>query len=672
MDFYSWYYNSNSSAVVTDAKEQTLEEHDRRFHPDGYKDGDVCTLRDTAKEQDFLSIESSHYGKAVELLKNWLPNITIVENNSSDALENALTDDVRKYIKTRCWKDWKQFVQDYLNGVLTRSAGGTKTTYDILDYVPNVIAGCFVRLGYKDIHFASGKIETDLRAISKTIDKSSGIRSKKPDGPTAFQNVLKRLGPSEAPYVPTAPGLYLKSDDYRKKTVVNKITGRTSEKIPHFHGVPLEAWETIPLTLDKPIAIFRSATEPRGLTIITKYEDDDNGNDDGSNSKILKTPNGQIVYSDKEKKNPRHQYACMVCYGPGIDEQGRSDGIIRVASFYGKSQKEFKDDLKNGLLMYVDTDQIKEVEDQFGDLNLGAVKTQNPTPDIINKLSHASGYMPEIRPSKHKVLTQADFSLDFLGEIMEVQDEDLMIARRSGNWDKMRKVLDDYARGRGFSYDVKTDKYMDGKGNAVSAELQEWDGNGNSLTLEQRFSIPNNSDRRFRIIRKGNEPVGWYNRTTGEVHLVKGKADVETVVHELGWHASFHSAEKNNPKLYNKMKEYAKNAPTGIKDAVLSIYGNELTEDELLDEIGAHRFTEDHLDVINDEIAKREAIGWFGKVKDGMKRIWSGFISRIGGNRFDSSKIQDLTPEDGMRILAKAMVAGKTLDVSSLGEKRTE
>jgi hypothetical protein len=110
------------------------------------------------------------------------------------------------------------------------------------------------------------------------------------------------------------------------------------------------------------------------------------------------------------------------------------------------------------------------------------------------------------------------------------------------------------------------------------------------------------SSSNIRPLHDGERIVGSYNRATGEVKLAKG-ASVETVLHELGWHAARHWAEVNadsDPKAANllkQMKEYAESAPKEIKDAVRDIYGD-LDADTLLDEIGAARFARTGSDTV--------------------------------------------------------------------------
>ena len=80
MNFFDWTYGTKADSAI--AQDVSLEEHDRRFHPNGYKEGDVCSLRDTANKEDALQIDNGSSEKAVLILRNWLPNVKIVEDDS--------------------------------------------------------------------------------------------------------------------------------------------------------------------------------------------------------------------------------------------------------------------------------------------------------------------------------------------------------------------------------------------------------------------------------------------------------------------------------------------------------------------------------------------------------------------------------------------------------------
>lgn len=168
------------------------------------------------------------------------------------------------------------------------------------------------------------------------------------------------------------------------------------------------------------------------------------------------------------------------------------------------------------------------------------------------------------------------------------------------------------------------------------------------------------------LIEKGGEPVGWYNRKTGEVCLVKGKADITTLCHELGWHATYHWAEKNAPELFKKMRQYAKEAPEAVAAIVKERYGETLDEDVLLDEIGAERFTEEDIEKIKDSVKKKESLGWFRKIKSSIGKIYGAmkmaFSPNAAAKPDDGMSLSKSKPKDVIRKIVEAMVHGKGVE----------
>ena len=47
-------------AVALDGGKDTLEEHDRKYHPEGYKEGDECKYREKEKAKDRVDDLSEH------------------------------------------------------------------------------------------------------------------------------------------------------------------------------------------------------------------------------------------------------------------------------------------------------------------------------------------------------------------------------------------------------------------------------------------------------------------------------------------------------------------------------------------------------------------------------------------------------------------------------------
>lgn len=166
-------------------------------------------------------------------------------------------------------------------------------------------------------------------------------------------------------------------------------------------------------------------------------------------------------------------------------------------------------------------------------------------------------------------------------------------------------------------------------------------------------------------IHDGERIVGSYNRATGEVKLAKG-ASVETVLHELGWHAARHWAEVNADSdtkaanLLKQMKVYAESAPKEIKDAVRDVYGD-LDADTLLDEIGAARFTKEQSGKIAKALATKEGAAWYKKVWSKVVDFYKNFLTKAGYNRVDLDGVENMSPEVFGDFLADVMMSGKQL-----------
>ena len=166
-------------------------------------------------------------------------------------------------------------------------------------------------------------------------------------------------------------------------------------------------------------------------------------------------------------------------------------------------------------------------------------------------------------------------------------------------------------------------------------------------------------------IHDGERIVGSYNRATGEVKLAKG-ASVETVLHELGWHAARHWAEINTDSdtkaanLLTQMKVYAESAPKEIKDAVRDVYGD-LDADTLLDEIGAARFTKEQSGKIAKAVATKEGTAWYQKVWSKVVDFYKNFLTKAGYNRVDLDGVENMSPEVFGDFLADVMMSGKQL-----------
>lgn len=171
------------------------------------------------------------------------------------------------------------------------------------------------------------------------------------------------------------------------------------------------------------------------------------------------------------------------------------------------------------------------------------------------------------------------------------------------------------------------------------------------------------------MISPSGRVAGCYDRKTGRVSLVKGVATPATVAHEISWHATFHWAEKNHPELHKTLMQYAKEAPSGIKQSVRERYdGMNLSPEALLDEIGAERFTREDISPLLDGVAKKQAEGWFDNVTDAQNEVRAAFSENTMKRLKDASltseeidRIASLPPKEAVEALVTEMLKGRIL-----------
>ena len=151
-------------------------------------------------------------------------------------------------------------------------------------------------------------------------------------------------------------------------------------------------------------------------------------------------------------------------------------------------------------------------------------------------------------------------------------------------------------------------------------------------------------ERARQAIENEGKVAGWFDRTTGKTTLVKGRATAKTVAHEMAWHMTYKWSEKNHPELHKKLKQYAEEATDGVKQSVKAVYGRGLSADELLDEVGAERFTREDLSPLLKAAEKAAAEGWFDKVEGGIEEA---------RKRFADSHLRSLTGVRAASVGAK-------------------
>ena len=322
----------------------------------------------------------------------------------------------------------------------------------------------------------------------------------------------------------------------------------------------------------------------------------------------------------------------------------------------------------------------------------------NTEPKTEAKVEPKSETAPSITPAEamKKLGTLGAADVDTLSKALAREE-------RAGHTERanMIRVLRDYKRGVGTNTNPESDESSGGKYRASVEAAKPLDDPAFIAWAKKRGVAPTTQKRNeydkamadmlknrlsrwikgvsvktvnfiapeeggdIKPIHDGERIVGSYNRATGEVKLAKG-ASVETVLHELGWHAARHWEEINADSdtkaanLLTQMKVYAESAPKEIKDAVRDVYGD-LDADTLLDEIGAARFTKEQSGKIAKAVATKEGTAWYQKVWSKVVDFYKNFLTKAGYNRVDLDGVENMSPEVFGDFLADVMMSGKQL-----------
>ena len=322
----------------------------------------------------------------------------------------------------------------------------------------------------------------------------------------------------------------------------------------------------------------------------------------------------------------------------------------------------------------------------------------NTEPKTEAKVEPKSETAPSITPAEamKKLGTLGAADVDTLSKALAREE-------RAGHTERanMIRVLRDYKRGVGTNTNPESDEASGGKYRASVEAAKPLDDPAFIAWAKKRGVAPTTQKRNeydkamadmlknrlsrwikgvsvktvnfiapeeggdIKPIHDGERIVGSYNRATGEVKLAKG-ASVETVLHELGWHAARHWAEINADSdtkaanLLTQIKVYAESAPKEIKDAVRDVYGD-LDADTLLDEIGAARFTKEQSGKIAKAVATKEGTAWYQKVWSKVVDFYKNFLTKAGYNRVDLDGVENMSPEVFGDFLADVMMSGKQL-----------
>lgn len=182
------------------------------------------------------------------------------------------------------------------------------------------------------------------------------------------------------------------------------------------------------------------------------------------------------------------------------------------------------------------------------------------------------------------------------------------------------------------------------------------------------------------------EPFGAYDPKKNEV-VVRKHARVDTLMHELAWHATFEFARRASEKLkdgtwntdetlsrlgedkvkaiadiYAKMREFAANAPESLKKSLREAYEKQigtLDEETMLDEYGARLFTELYTGKIDEILKTKVADNWVRSLAKLVSKAWKLLCEALGGKGINLERIAKMDAQDAMNALADAFARGK-------------
>ena len=92
-------------------------------------------------------------------------------------------------------------------------------------------------------------------------------------------------------------------------------------------------------------------------------------------------------------------------------------------------------------------------------------------------------------------------------------------------------------------------------------------------------------------------------------------------------------------------------------------------QEEILDEVGAERFTREDISPLLEEAERRVAEGWFDDVENVQDDVRRAFVDKIGNKELtktDIDRIASLEPKKAVEALVLAMISGRSLGGKSL------
>jgi hypothetical protein len=156
---------------------------------------------------------------------------------------------------------------------------------------------------------------------------------------------------------------------------------------------------------------------------------------------------------------------------------------------------------------------------------------------------------------------------------------------------------------------------------------------------------------------------GAFSISTGKAFIREG-APITTIMHEVGWHATFQWAKEYDQVLYNKMIGFVATAPNYLVSKIESKYAKlaKNNPEVIIDEIGAELFAKTYRKQLNRVLKDKKSMTWWSKLLDVFNQVFDKAKSFIFKKAdFDLKNIEKMNAVSAMEYIADAMIRGEHL-----------
>lgn len=590
---------------------RSLSSHDKRFHKRGYREGDRCKYRDDLAKGDYSDKIISSLG----LFKNWINglDVEVVSSETADAMGNFDIEGIRRYITEKEQRFLNRFVEaafiDFADNKAQWERGNIdpNKTYRISEHYYPVMNRCFA-MYYGDRYDGPKHIHIQRRFFDSRHHSDSA------------------------------------------------------------HLTP-ELYKQLLTYLDDPIAVLPPINEDGKDSLVFIYHMRN------LKSKVAEAATDYIavpvMYNDK---NPKEVFLQpLTAYI--LDRENKVSGF---KALYINEEKPAE---LSSLQVYPKMYGLPA----FTSRQISSLKRKNFSSQMLGSIAKPNedvnpGISEDVLEKKYAEYAKAK---DYANAFRYMEE----FARRKGYvWHSVPDDGDAKDAMRDFPFSCFYSLYTGG----IKSDDLEYDEKGKLIPLRERFGKKDNEAKivkgmedwlngkknsrakkyeefYHRFVDGKGKTAGWYDPQSDKVCLVKGRATPSVVAHEIGWHATYEWARKNHPELYKTLRKYAENATPLVKKAVEEKYGSYIGADALLDEIGAERFTRDHMKTID-----KMSNDWWEKVENGQDELRGKFVKANAPKQLSKEELDSiakLSPKKAVEKLVEAMVSGMQLGSTSSLQK---